>query len=446
MLEDNIAAISTAMQPSGVAIIRLSGKSPLDIAEKMFKCKISVKDFEPYRMYVGSIDGGNFQDFGMCVYFKAPNSFTGEDVVEFHCHGGMAITKGILETCLKNGARLAERGEFTRRAFLNGKMSLSSCEGLIDMINSESEAEVKSGYYLYREKLYNKIKDLEEKLTYVLALIDANIDYPEEDIESAELNDVKNNLFNVKNCLLSFANSYAIGNKAKNGVKVVICGKPNAGKSSLLNGILSCEKAIVTDIEGTTRDIVEGNKEINGVTFKFFDTAGIRESEDVIEKIGIDRSKKAIESADVVLFIADGSCAFTEVDEDILKQTEGKNVIKVLNKCDLFDAKTSNSQFDVIVSAQSGYNVKELEKLIYERAGLSSLNFDGDYLVEIRHYEAIKRAIIALDKAIEAMNFMPLDVISIDIRSALMELGLITGETADDNVINEIFSKFCVGK
>lgn len=444
--EDNIAAISTAMQPSGVAIIRISGSSPLEIAKKMFHTKSAdVYDFEPYKLYVGTIDAGAFKDFGMCVYFKGPKSYTGEDMVEFHCHGGQAITKGILENCLRNGARLAERGEFTKRAFLNGKLSLSSCEGLIDMINSQSVAEAKAGYYLYRENLFKRIKKCQDDLTYVLALIDANIDYPEEDIEQAELDDVKTRLVSVKNDISKLADSYNVGAKAYGGVRVCLCGKPNVGKSSLLNAILCCDKAIVTSYEGTTRDVVEGTVEIEGVKFNFFDTAGIRESDNTVEQLGIERSKRAIETADVVVFLADATGEFTESDKEVYELVKDKNVIKVLNKSDGVRL-SAFDDYDMEISALKGDGIDSLKRLIYEKSGLQSFNFDGDYLVERRHYEALEKALNSLDKSITAIGVQPLDIITIDIRDALISLGLISGETADENVINEIFSKFCVGK
>lgn len=447
MKEDNIAAISTALAPSGVAIIRISGSDPLSIASKMFHSKTSFEQFEPNKLYVGTIDGGNFKDHGMCVYFKAPKSYTGEDMVEFHCHGGLAITKGILETCLRNGARLADRGEFTKRAFLNGKLSLSSCEGLIDMINSQSVAEVKSGYYLYKENLFKKIRSLEDKLTYILAQIDANIDYPEDDLGDLELEKISRELIYVKGELSLLTSTFLSGSKAKNGVNVVICGRPNAGKSSLLNRLINCDKAIVTSIEGTTRDVVEGSTEINGIRFNFYDTAGIRESNDEVERLGVERSKRAINSADVVLFLIDGCAGFSLLDEEIFALCRDKQYLRVINKCDenTFD-NAIVTDCDLVVSAKTGEGFDKLINEIYIKAGLDKLNLDGDYLVEKRHYEALSDAVASLNNAISAYGIMPLDVITIDIRSALLSLGLISGETADENVINEIFSKFCVGK
>ena len=289
MLNENISAISTALSASGVAVIRISGDSPLSIAEKMFTPvgNIKVKDFEPNKMYVGESDATTFKDFGMCVYFKAPKSFTGEDIVEFHCHGGITITKGILKKTLSLGARLATNGEFTKRAFMNGKLSLSSAEGLIDMINSESESGVKAGYYLYREKLTAEINDMQDKITDVLAQIDADMDFPEEDLEKTSTSAVETTLKEVKEKITKLLSTYSTGRTLKNGVKVGIVGKPNTGKSSLLNALLNYDKAIVSDIAGTTRDIVEGQIDINGVQFNFLDTAGIRDSADKIEELGV---------------------------------------------------------------------------------------------------------------------------------------------------------------
>ena len=267
MAEENIAAISTALSASGVAVIRISGKNPLDIAQKMFAPvgKTKVADFEPNKMYAGEIHADGFSDFGLCVYFKGPKSFTGEDIVEFHSHGGVAISRGILKKILSSGARLATNGEFTKRAFMNGKLSLSSAEGLIDMINSESRAEVKAGYYLYREKLCKKILALQESLTNSLAEIDASIDCPEEGLEEVATDKVFLAVDNTIAELNSLVSLYKSGRKILTGVKVAIVGKPNAGKSSLLNALLAYDKAIVTSIAGTTRDIVEGSINIGGI-------------------------------------------------------------------------------------------------------------------------------------------------------------------------------------
>lgn len=440
---ENIAALSTAPLASGVGVIRISGESPLSIAEKMFKCKTPVKDFEPYKMYVGTIEGEGLSDFGMCVYFKSPKSYTGEDMVEFHCHGGVAITRAILNRIFSLGARSAERGEFTKRAFLNGKLSLSSCEGLIDMINAESTALAKSGLYLYRENLLKKIKNAQDELKNVLAKISANIDYPEEGIEQSETEEIRERIFAVKEKLEAIENTYKSGSKIKSGVKVVIVGKPNAGKSSVLNALLNEDKAIVTSVAGTTRDVVEGTIDISGVKFDFFDTAGIRETEDPVEKIGVSRSLSALNAADLVLFIIDSNTGITEEDEQIIKSLpKSVPVITVANKEDLSDFDGA----DISVSALNGEGIQNLKKLIFDNAGLDELALSGDALTEERHYQAIKKSIGYLSGVLDVLGVLPLDILTVDIEKAWSALGEISGETCVEEVISEIFSKFCVGK
>ena len=312
----DIAAVSTAPGVGGVAIIRVSGEGSLKIAEKMFKPlgKTAVKDFEPYKMYVGNIDGGDFTDFGMCVYFKSPRSYTGEDMVEFHCHGGVAITRGILKRTFDLGAIPATRGEFTKRAFLNGKMSLASAEGLVDMINSESVGEVKAGYYLYREKLTAFVRGMQNKLKYALAYIDAGIDYPEEGVTEDNYDEILNSLNTVLAQISETISRYGTGRKIKQGVKVAIFGKPNTGKSSLLNALLDYDKAIVSSTAGTTRDAVEGEIDVKGVKFLFTDTAGVRSSDDEIESVGIKRAESAARRADIVVAVIDGSLPLSVVE------------------------------------------------------------------------------------------------------------------------------------
>lgn len=442
---DCISAISTAPVASGVGVIRISGDGAFAVAENMFKCKTPVSKFEPYKLYVGSIDGGNITDFGMCVIFKAPKSYTGEDMVEFHCHGGVAITRAVLKRTFDFGARLAERGEFTKRAFLNGKMSLSSCEGLVDMIYAQSDSEAKTGFYLYREKLLKKIQAVQDKLKYVLALIDANIDYPEEDLEFTYTEQIKQTLSNLRADLVPLVDSYRSASKMAYGVNVAICGRPNAGKSSLLNAILGEDKAIVTDVKGTTRDVVEGWIEYGGVRFNFFDTAGIRESADKVEMIGIERSKKTISSADFVLYLIDGAEGVCDEDRKILSTLDNDKTIIIVNKCDLMNGSAIDDG-RLYVSALEGTNVKELLDKLLSLTALDEFNFEGDFLTEERHYLAINNAISSLNKALSSIDALPLDVIASDIKDAWRYLGEISGETCDEEIFNEIFSKFCVGK
>ncbi len=448
MLEENIAAIATPAGKGGVAIIRISGQNPLDIAKKMFypAGKIKVEDFEPYRMYPGRIDGGNFEDYGLCVYFKAPASYTGEDIVEFQCHGGESIARGILKQAFRLGAKAAGKGEFTKRAFLNGKMSLASAEGVADMINGESEAEVKAGYLLYTEKLTNKVRDLQSRLKTLLAGIDVSVDYPEEDIEEQHIEELKSALCKLTQELTALAESYGVGKKIKSGVTVAICGKPNTGKSSLLNRLLGYDKAIVSSVAGTTRDAVEGTIEIEGRKFNLYDTAGVHESGDFIENIGIERAEAIIKSADVAVFVADMSPQGGMDEEDIrvLEMVKGKPLIKVLNKADLTRDDTETDA-DVYTSAVTGEGIARLKELLLEK-GFGERSEDAAFLIEERHFDALKRAKESLSKAISACAFAPLDLIGIDVKEAWDALGEITGETATEAIIHEIFEKFCVGK
>ena len=448
MMEENIAAIATPAGKGGVAIIRISGKSPLEIAAKMFTPvgKTKVGDFEPYRMYPGRIDGGNFEDYGLCVYFKAPASYTGEDIVEFQCHGGESIARGILKQTFRLGAKPAGRGEFTKRAFLNGKLSLASCEGVADMINGDSEAEVKAGYLLYSEKLTDKVRALQSQLKTLLAGIDVSVDYPEEDIEEQHIAELKEELKKLSQEISLLTASYAVGKKIKSGVTVAICGKPNTGKSSLLNRLLGYDKAIVSDIAGTTRDAVEGVLEIDGRKFNLYDTAGVRESGDFVESIGIERAEAIIRSADVAVFVADISAQgkIDEEDARVLEMVSGKPLIKVLNKVDLTNDETETDA-DVHTSTVTGEGIAKLKQLLYEK-GFGARTEDAAFLIEQRHFDALERANESLKKAIVACLSQPLDLIGIDVKEAWDALGEITGETATEAIIQEIFEKFCVGK
>jgi len=443
MAEENISAISTALSASGVAVIRISGESPLSIAEKMFTPvgKTGVSDFEPYKMYVGEIHADGFSDFGMCVYFFGPKSFTGEDVVEFHCHGGVAITRGILKKTLDLGARLATNGEFTKRAFMNGKLSLSSAEGLIDMINSESVSGVKAGYYLYREKLTEEINRLQDLITDTLSQIDCDMDFPEEDLERSSTEKVEKDLKKVINSIDALLGTYRAGRTLKNGVSVGIVGKPNTGKSSLLNALLDYEKAIVSDLAGTTRDIVEGAIDIDGVRFNFSDTAGIRESGDKIEEKGVSLSKRILEQSDLILFLMDASQIDNE-DDKIYSLIKDKNVIVVVNKIDKCQIKDDRA--DIYLSALYRENLDKLKTLMIEKSVGVDLN--GDFLCEERHFEALNRAKLKFTDALLGINSVSLDILAIDIKDGWDALGEISGRTATEDIINNIFMKFCVGK
>ncbi len=424
-----ISAISTAQGRGGVAIVRMSGEGSLEIAKKMFSRK---GEFVPNMMYAGNIDAGSFSDFGMCVYFRGPRSFTGEDTVEFHCHGGYEIARAILARTLQLGARLAERGEFTKRAFLSGKLSLSAAEGMADMINASSLAEVRAGALLYGEKLTAEGKALQAKIRTALAGVEADVDFPEEDLNADSRTQTRGTMSEVEASLCDLLKQYGAGRKIKNGVAVAITGQPNAGKSTLLNALLGFERAIVSDVPGTTRDTVEGTVEIKGVLFRLIDTAGIRESEDEIEREGVRRAEQAISSADLILYLKG---------EETPAFPEHIPVITVGAKCDI----RRTAGCDILVSALTGEGMEALRELMYERGfGAES---GETFLLEERHYEAAKRALEATRRAIRAIDEgLPPELYAEDMRAAHAALGEFSGETASDAVIDEIFSKFCVGK
>ena len=433
---DIISAIATPSGVGGVAIIRLSGENCLQIAQKMFLPvgNTAVKDFKPNLMYAGNIDSGNFKDFGMCVYFKAPKSFTGEDTVEFHCHGGVQISRGILKRTIELGARLADRGEFTKRAFINGKLSLSSAEGMINMINAESLATLRAGSMLYNEKLTEEIKVFQRELTDILARIAVDIDYPEEENEGS-FDSICSAISSLFERLNSLATTYSFGKKIKDGVTVALCGKPNTGKSSILNALLGYDKAIVSSEAGTTRDAVEGEMIIDGVKYNLVDTAGIRLRAGEVESIGIERAKKIISSADIILSVSDGT------GKPDMENCNGA-VIEVFNKCDI---NTPNGEYDAVISARTGEGIDKLKKLIAEKS-IGDTSLDKAFIIEERHYSAIQRANNALKSAISNVGELSLDMLSVDLKEAWDSLGEITGETANETIISTVFEKFCVGK
>lgn len=432
-----ISAISTAPGVGGVAIIRMSGEGCLDIAQKMFAPagKTKVKNFIPNMMYPGVIEGAGFTDFGMCVYFKAPKTFTGEDVVELHCHGGVEIARGILSKTVSLGARPAEKGEFTKRAFINGKLSLSSAEGMIDMINAESLASVRAGSMLYSEKLTSEIKLVQSEITHILAEISADLDYPEEDLDNLNTPNIKRGITEISEKLKKLAASYSCGKRIKEGVTVAICGKPNTGKSSLLNAMLGYDKAIVSSEAGTTRDAVEGTLQIDGVKYNLTDTAGIRETSGEVESIGIARAEKIICSADIVISVDDGR-------GEVNIPNTSANIIRVYNKCDISRPQCG---YDAVVSARTGEGIDGLKTLISKKC-VGELALDKAYIIEERHHSALMRAVQALSSAEQNAETYTPDILSIDIKEAWDCLGEITGETANEQIINTVFEKFCVGK
>ena len=429
-MDDLISAIATAVGAGGIAVVRMSGRGALSVARKMFSRK---GEFQPNYMYAGEIDAGTFRDYGMCVYFRAPKSFTGEDVVEFHCHGGTEIARGILKRALELGARLAERGEFTKRAYLNGKLSLSAAEGVGEMIAASSEAQVRAGYLLYNEKLTSLGTALQRKLTHCLAEVDADLDYPEEDLNASSRAEIVATLREVGQELAALLSQYAAGRKIRSGVSVALVGAPNAGKSSLLNALLGYERAIVSDVAGTTRDVVEGTLEIEGVNFRITDTAGLRESADAIEREGVRRAREAMKGADVIVWLKE--------DGEVPEFPEGTPVITVGAKSDL----ARREDCDIVLSSYTGEGLDALRRLLYER-GFGREN-DGAFLLSERHYRAAQAAHEAVKEALaSAEGSLPPELYAEDIRRAWETLGTLSGETASEAIVTEIFEKFCVGK
>ena len=445
-----ITAISTPIGVGGISVIRLSGKDALKISSKVFLPMGKVEKIEPRKMYLGKFSAENFNEKCMIVWFKAPHSYTGEDVVEFQCHGGTVIAKGVLDALLNNGATLAGPGEFTKRAFVNGKLTLDEAEGVMDMINAESESEVRAGYNLMQGALSKEINELQEKLTKMIAKIEVVLDYPENDYEEQTTNEVVEELDSIKDKLNNILNTSTTGQIVKNGSKVLILGKPNVGKSSLLNAILNFDRAIVTSIKGTTRDILEETYTYKGVKFVLTDTAGLHNANDEVEKIGIEKAKQAVNYADVILLVLDSTAPLTDEDKEILKFANNKNTIVVKNKSDLgstLDLKEYNFSRVIEVSALKKKGVEELKQTIYDLVIDENIVNSNLMITNARHIEAIKKAISYIDEANNGINLgVTLDVISIDLKNLWLALGEITGNNNNEEIINEIFTGFCVGK
>lgn len=435
MTEDTIVALATPPGKSGVAIVRISGDKSYNILQQITKSD----KFLPRYMYFKNIYLKDIIDNALVVYFKAPYSYTGEDVVEIQCHGGYYIANSVMKFCQENGARMAEPGEYSKRAFLNGKISVDQAEGIIEIINAESEAQAKAGSVLVQGKLFDIIKTLQTELTDILAEIEAKLDYPEYEYSDNENKIVLKRLNDIKNEIDKLLSTKINGLLVKNGVKIAIVGAPNAGKSSLLNALTNSDKSIVTDIAGTTRDIVEGEYIFNGIIFRLFDTAGIRESNDIVEKIGIDRAKQTIDQADLVLKLLDIS---NPIDIDI----KNKPIITVYNKIDLYTKKYKNKKDLIYISAKNNINIEELKQIIFNNTINQDFNTSQFYLSNARHIECITKAYNSLSSAIDNFNNFTLDFIVSDIKDCWMHLGEVSGINSNERIIDRIFEKFCLGK
>ncbi len=440
-MKDTIVALATPdVERGAIGIIRMSGEQSLSVARKIFSAS-GFDNVEPNKMYLGKVQAKNFNDRAFCMYCKAPKSYTGEDVVEFHTHGGKIIVQGILRELVALGARPALPGEFTKRAYFNGKLNLAEAEGLADMINAQSEAEVNQAYRLMRGEVSKGIEAIKTLLLTASANIEVALDYPEELLEDT-FSPTLNILNEAKTKLEELYLSSKQGRVAREGVSIALCGLTNVGKSSLMNAILKDERAIVTDIAGTTRDVLAGSFMLDGVNVEVLDTAGIRESSDVVEKIGIERATRAIEGADLVLFLSDTSIPESSEERELYEKVKHKKHIRVANKGDIQAYAREN---DIIIEAKSGKNVDELISMISQKLELNK-RLKSPVLTRERQIYAVGEALKNVESAIDAMLSATLDCIVVDIKAAYAELASLTGEDVAESVVDEIFSKFCVGK
>lgn len=445
-----ICAIITPIGVGGVSIVRLSGDKAICIADKYFTAFNGNKpsSFNSRELVFGRYNGNVANDECLCVVFRAPNSFTGENVVEFQCHGGIKITQAILKDLINAGAELARNGEFSMRAFLNGKMTLSEAEGMIDIINAESDAELSAGYNLISGKLSKEVELFQKEIIDLLSEIEVSFDYPEEDMEYTTSKIVKSRLIKLINNIGGLINSSSTGSIIKNGINAVIVGKPNVGKSSLLNALLNKEKAIVTDIAGTTRDVIEDAFSINGIKVNIIDTAGIRNATDKIEQIGVDKSKAYIKKADIILYVLDASRPLEKEDEEIFNLIRDKKYITIINKMDKKPVFTQSKLWKNVikVSAKANKGIQELKDFIYNIVIDKNVISSNIIITNERHNEALKKAYKAIDNAIKNIDNASLDLISVDLNDAFLNLGEITGTTSSEVILDSIFSKFCLGK
>lgn len=455
---DTIAAIATVLGEGGISIIRVSGSKALDIVAGIFKGKKEkgLEDIKPYTMRYGFIiekETGDTLDEVLVSYMKGPRSFTAEDTVEINCHGGVISTQKILEEVIKNGARLSEPGEFTKRAFLNGRIDLSQAEAVIDIIRAKTELSMKSAVQQSNGRVSREINNIRGKLLEIIAHIEATVDYPEEDLEEMTADRVTYDLTSVLNKIKEILSTADEGKIIREGLNTVIVGKPNVGKSSLLNSLLMEKRAIVTDVPGTTRDVIEEYINIEGVPVKIIDTAGIRETEDVVEKIGVEKSKEKINEADLIILMLDLSRELDDEDKEIIEYIKDKKYIILLNKFDL-DGKINresisnlNSKYIIETSAKTGQGLDRLKECIRELFFKGEVKSKDILITSTRHKEALIKAKGNCIQAIDALeNTLAIDLASIDIRNAWSSLGEITGDTLDEDIIDKIFAEFCLGK
>lgn len=471
---DTIAAVSTGMTASGIGIVRICGEEAFQVIDRIYKGKRKLSEVESHTIHYGHIvNNGETIDQVLVTIMRAPRTFTGEDTVEINCHGGVYVVNRVLETVLENGARPAEPGEFTKRAFLNGKMDLSQAEAVIDIINSKNEYALKSSMSQLKGSVKNKISDIRKEILHHTAFIETALDDPEHISVDGYGEELRVSVEKVLVELKELIDTSENGRILKEGIQTVILGKPNAGKSSLLNILSGRERAIVTDIEGTTRDVLEEQIQLRGLNLNLIDTAGIRQTEDKIESIGVDKAKEYAEIADLIIYVVDASRELDENDKEIIRLLAGKKVIILLNKNDLnvvitqdvlknsikdlyqnmentsINSVRYNIDFPMIdISVKNETGLKEFEKILNEMFLKGDISFNDEiYITNMRQKAALQSAYQSLNKVIDSIDMMmPEDFYTIDLLDAYEALGNITGETIGEDLVNEIFSKFCMGK
>ena len=451
-VDEPIVALATAQGISAIAVIRLSGKDSIAIAQKVFKGKDLTKQ-SSHTIHFGTLHEGEKNiDEVLVSVFKEPNSFTKENAVEISCHGSPVIVKEIIKALLKNGARLATPGEFTKRAFLNGRFDLAQAEAVADIINAETDNARQAALNQMRGGFSKEIQHLREELIHFASLVELELDFGEEDVEFAKRGDLKKLIFRIQSYLQSLINSFDQGNVIKNGVPTVIAGKPNAGKSTLLNALLNEEKAIVSEIPGTTRDVIEDEMLVGGISFRFMDTAGLRDTSDIVEALGIERTRESLRKASLILYLFDLSKSSLEEIHAEENEIKKLNVpfIKVGNKMDKADPgfiKKLESEDFILISASQKKNIQLLKDKILSHFQINEVR-QGDVLVtHLRHYQGLKQTTESLNRVLAGMDSgITGDFLAMDIRQALHYLGEITGQVTTDDLLANIFSKFCIGK
>ncbi len=450
MMTDTIVAISTALGQGAISIVRLSGNNAIDIVNKSFKGS-NLKEVKSHTISYGHITNKDNKhiDEVMISVFRAPRSFTTEDIVEINCHGGVFVANKILELMLLNGARSANPGEFTERAFLNGRIDLTQAEAVMDVIEAKSDMSLALANKGLDGVIYSLISDLRTDLLNIIANIEVNIDYPEyDDVEQLSNEVLKPSILKLQDKINKILDKANYGKIIKDGIKTAIIGRPNVGKSSILNALLREDKAIVTEIQGTTRDIVEGNVNIGGIILNLIDTAGIRESSDIVERIGIDKAKSTINEAELILFVLDNNQALTKEDEKLLELTDSKKRIVIINKKDLQNELTHTFDNSVSISALHKQGIEELEKLIRDMFLSGEINItDQTYISNARHIAKLNETLNSLNESVSSIeDSMPVDMVEIDLKNAWILLGEIIGDTSSTSLLDELFSKFCLGK